>query len=147
MSSRSFWRNEADKIRNDRSVVDTSELFANPWEEVGANPKRPNHLREIQLTLTAETKGSYILAGFVSSTHPDRRAHGRTKNRFRVLPYFCLQRLERDQNLIVSNSSRFLNSHFFRQLSPQIDPLKHFFLVGPELEPGCSFDLWSSQVI
>lgn len=33
MSSRSFWRNEADKIRNDRSAVDTSELFANPWEE------------------------------------------------------------------------------------------------------------------
>ena len=60
---------------------------------------------------------------------------------------FCLQRLERDQNLIVSNSSRFLNSHFFRQLSPQIDPLKHFFLAGPELEPGCRFEQWSTQVI
>jgi hypothetical protein len=36
MSSRSFWRNEADKIRNDRSAVDTSELFANPWEEEDA---------------------------------------------------------------------------------------------------------------
>jgi hypothetical protein len=36
MSSRSFWRNEADKIRNDRSAVDTSVLFANPWEEEGA---------------------------------------------------------------------------------------------------------------
>jgi hypothetical protein len=39
MSSRSFWRNEADKIRNDRSAVDTSELFANPWEE--EDVKRP----------------------------------------------------------------------------------------------------------
>ena len=36
MSSRSFWRNEADKIRNDRSAVDTSELFANPWEAEAA---------------------------------------------------------------------------------------------------------------
>ena len=82
--------------------MDTSELFANPWEEVGANPKRPNHLREIQLTLTAETKGSYILAGFVSSTHPDRRAHGRTKNRFRVPLYkLIVEGFDNDKNKIT----------------------------------------------
>jgi hypothetical protein len=101
MSSRSFWRNEADKIRNDRSAVDTSELFANPWEEEDSNPKRPNHLREIQLTLTAETKGSYILAGFVSSrTHP--HGHGRTENRFRVPLYkLIVEGLDNDKNKII----------------------------------------------
>jgi hypothetical protein len=58
MSSRSFWRNEADKIRNDRSAVDTSELFANPWEE-------SSKLRKINIRLTDETSGTYyILDGY-----------------------------------------------------------------------------------